>query len=101
HHGGMRTAEEAARAPPPDIPAHRDLGRGRRLVSPHWERLATGQQPFRRNPEPPRIFFGVLGAIVSAARTLRAFMGAVGRHRNTHGLARKARRLEALLARDS
>src|SRR5260221_1732590 len=82
-----------------DVANHRHLGR-RRLVS-HWERLAAGQQPFRRNAEPPRILFGVLGAIVSAAGTLRALMGAVGRDRNAHGLARKARRLDALLARDS
>src|SRR5215813_6339571 len=85
----------------PDISDHRNLGRRWRLVCPRGERLAAGQQPFRRNPEAPRIFFGVLRAIVAAAGTLRALMGAVGRHRNAHRLARKARRLEALLARDS
>src|SRR5262245_4283579 len=85
----------------PDISDHRNLGRCWRLVCPRGERLAAGQQPFRRNPEAPRIFFGVLRAIVAASGTLRALMGTVGRHRNAHRLARKARRLEALLARDS
>src|SRR5262249_57222304 len=80
--------EKMRRRPRPDIPDHRDLGRGRRLVSPRWERLAPGQQPFRRNPEPPRIFFGVLGAIVSAAGTLLTLLGAVGRHPHAHRLAR-------------
>src|SRR5262249_46368651 len=83
----------------PDIADHRHLGR-RRLFSDR-ERLASGQQPLRRHPEPPGVFFGVLRAVVAAPRALRALMGAIGRYRDSDCLAGEARRLEALLARHS
>src|SRR6516225_6942553 len=95
----LRHVVKMRRRAGPDIADHLDLGRRWRLVCARWERLGAGQQPFRRNPEAPRIFFRILRAIVSAAGILRSLVRAVGRHRNAHRLAGKARRLEALLAR--
>src|SRR5439155_22457572 len=72
---GLRHVVKVCRRTRSDVANHRHLGR-RRLLS-HWEWLAAGQQPFRRQPEPPPVLLGVLQALVAAARTLLAVLRAV------------------------
>src|SRR5712691_7761028 len=62
---------------------------------------APGQQPFGRDPKGASIALGLVGAIVPAARILRALVGAVGRNRDTQRLGGEPRRLEAPGARHS
>src|SRR5262245_44632481 len=85
-----------------DIAEHPYLGCRdlvRTAAGPH--RLASGQQPFRGDPEAARIALGLVRAVVTAAGRFRPLVGTIGRNRDAHRLACQARGFVLLLARDA